>query len=229
MTCLICEASIQEHIGWRSFIHKQQESVICEECQNKFQLIQGETCKGCGRPLAKLDAAYHKEGLCFDCERWGDENFLRNQSVFEYNEFMKEVVGLWKFRGDYELIKVFSPSIKEAFNQNEVILVPIPLSEKRLYERGFNQAMAIAEQLGHPIENLLERTESEQKQSKKSREQRLHSKSPFILNQTSCQLADKHIILIDDIYTTGTTLRHAAKTLKPLHPHSIQSFTLARS
>ncbi|WP_308167083.1 phosphoribosyltransferase family protein [Bacillus sp. ISL-40] len=66
-----------------------------------------------------------------------------------------------------------------------------------------------------------------EKQSKKSRSERIHLSQVFQVNP-NVDLAGKKVILIDDIYTTGSTLRHAAKLLKVAGAASIQSLTLAR-
>src|SRR5699024_2546140 len=148
------------------------------------------------------------------------------------NDLMKEMIAKWKYRGDYELLNAFSKDIKATMNthlQNilkEYVIVPIPLSEERLHERGFNQSLAIANKLTddkHRIQDILERTHGE-KQSKKSRDQRIFRKNPFKLTK----IINKTVILVDDIYTTGTTLRHAASLLSQSGCPAVYSYTLIR-
>lgn len=104
-------------------------------------------------------------------------------------------------------------------------IVPIPLSPVRLYERGFNQSAALIHEAGFTMTELLRRTHSE-KQSKKSRFDRIHLHQVF--QPLNLNLENRKIILIDDIYTTGSTLYHAAKLLKAGGATSVCSFTLAR-
>ncbi|WP_353737005.1 phosphoribosyltransferase family protein [Bacillus sp. CMF12] len=104
-------------------------------------------------------------------------------------------------------------------------LVPIPLSSERLYERGFNQSSALIHEAGFTVTELLSRIHSE-KQSKKSRQERIHLHQVF--QPLNVDIEDKIILLIDDIYTTGSTLYHAAKVLKAGGAESISSITLAR-
>ena len=143
-----------------------------------------------------------------------------------YNDFLKEIIARYKFRGDYILAKAFSLFIKERLKDKHFdYLVPIPLSGERLYERGFNQSAALIHEAGYTAKELLQRIHSE-KQSKKSRQERIHQKQVFEL--LPADIKNKSILLIDDIYTTGSTLYHAAKVLKTGGAASIYSLTLAR-
>src|SRR5699024_5852153 len=99
-------------------------------------------------------------------------------------------------------------------------------SKERLINRGFNQSLAIAEKLARntsDIQQVLQRIHSE-KQSKKTRSQRIFGKNPFKLIKKT----NKSVILVDDIYTTGTTLRHAATLLKQGGCPAIYSYSLIR-
>jgi competence protein ComFC len=196
--------------------------------------INGEICDMCGRPFAGLEPSHRQGRLCTDCVRWQEDDewkdvLTKNRSVYMYNEFMKEVVAIWKFRGDYAMVKAFQEEFRREFYHHfdhTFLIVPIPLSAERLYERGFNQAKALAELLALPIHDILARHHLE-KQSKKSRRERLRTENVFQFSG-KMPLQDKHIVLIDDIYTTGTTLRHAAKVLLKAGAASVSSFTLAR-
>ncbi|WP_066065438.1 ComF family protein [Neobacillus soli] len=230
--CLICHDIILPAIGWRALFSIEKEHFICLVCEGKLEKIEGDTCRICSRSFRQLDEQFRDGDLCHDCFRWeGDiewQGFLeKNTSLFLYNDFLKEVIAKFKFRGDYLLAKVFTDSIRGkltqmAFDQ----LVPIPLSEERLYERGFNQAAALLAVAGFTPSEILNRIHSE-KQSKKSRSERIHVPQVFKI-LPDMNLEGQRIVLIDDIYTTGSTLRHAAKLLKEAGAASIQSLTLAR-
>ncbi|WP_319805544.1 ComF family protein [Cytobacillus firmus] len=124
------------------------------------------------------------------------------------------------------MARVFSAFIREKLKALEFdYLVPIPLSPERLYERGFNQSAALIHESGYTAIELLQRVHSE-KQSKKSRQERIHHNQVF--KPLNADIENKVILLIDDIYTTGSTLYHAAKVLKASGAASVSSFTLAR-
>ncbi len=142
---------------------------------------------------------------------------------------MQDVIAKWKYRGDYILGTAFKQDFIRSFSKRfsflkkEALLVPIPLSKERMHERGFNQAKVLAEFLPRPCEDILTRVDSE-KQSKKSREERIYTANPFNLTK----IVNKPVILVDDIYTTGTTLRHAGTILKAHGCPEVYALTLIR-
>ncbi|NRD76676.1 ComF family protein [Bacillus sp. BRMEA1] len=230
--CLICFQPIRSPIGWKSIFSMDKKLYICQDCLKKMEPITGETCKICSRKLQCLDEKFRSGDLCYDCFRWeNDENWrgllTKNHSLFLYNDFLKEVIARFKFRGDYILVKVFIEFFKKKLGELEAdIFVPIPLSKERLYECGFNQAAALLKESDLPESEILTRTHSE-KQSKKSRDDRIHLRQIFQL-KPSFPFQGKRVILIDDIYTTGSTLRQAAKLLKDAGAERVESVTIAR-
>ncbi|VEF46906.1 phosphoribosyltransferase [Bacillus freudenreichii] len=228
--CLYCDAVIQEEMTWRKFLFSAMEQKLCKKCTGKLAIITGPTCRKCSRPLAELAAGYIHEDICHDCFRWEQDSkwegvLERNVSIYQYNDFLKELMARYKYRGDYVLAKAFSQEIRDALSEASFdLVVPIPLSEERLMERGFNQATGLAVGSGFETVEALVRIHGE-KQSKKSREERIHLKQVFKVDQT---VSGKSILLMDDIYTTGSTLHHAAHALMQAGAKKVNSFTLAR-
>ncbi|TYR76042.1 ComF family protein [Rossellomorea vietnamensis] len=231
--CLDCHSEIEYHMTWNSFLFTPKERWLCGKCESQLQSITGERCRTCSRPLSLLEPHHIKEGICLDCTRWERDPqwsgvLTKNTSLLLYNEYLKSYLARFKYRGDYILAKAFSASIKEAASaMNTSLIVPIPLSPERLQERGFNQSEAIAKEAGLQTQHLLIRKHSE-KQSKKSRQERIHSETVFDLSPDQPNITNQSILLIDDIYTTGTTLRHAAQCLKQAGAKQVSSLTLAR-
>lgn len=230
--CLICHEIIRIAMGWRTLFSIEKEHLICATCEGKLEKIEGETCRICSRPFHLLAEKFRDGDICHDCFRWEEDTewqgFLeKNNALFLYNDFLKEVIAKFKFRGNYILTKVFTPFFKNRLEKLAPdLVVPIPLSEERLYERGFNQAAALLLDTGFTPSEIITRIHSE-KQSKKSRSERIYLPQVFMINQGT-DLEGKRIVLIDDIYTTGSTLRHAAKLLKGAGAANIQSLTIAR-
>lgn len=223
-TCLLCHEEMRQDLSWKSVFLKDTEKVCCDPCNAKFECITGPRCSMCSK---KLD----EDGLCYDCIRWERDStwsgcLSSNHSLFIYNDFIKEIIAKYKYRGDYAIAGAFSPYLKQQLAEMEFdCLIPIPLSDERLKERGFNQAKGLAEMAGYSYQEFLMRTHSE-KQSKKSRHERIHATQVFQVCSEDVQ--GKQILVLDDIYTTGSTLRQAAKVLKLAGAKEIKSLTLAR-
>ena len=223
--CLYCGAVSSSSFSWNTLFEK---NILCETCRAQLQPLVEPRCKKCCRMLS--EQAF--DSVCYDCIRWeNDPNWKGvldcNLSLYQYNEHLKEIIARYKYRGDYALASLFAADIKKAVSEVRVDLyVPIPLSKERLYERGFNQSEALLTMAKLPASKILTRKHSE-KQSKKSRKARLEQSDVFEVQEIE-KIKDKHILLIDDIYTTGSTIRHAAKVLKNAGAKQIISLTIAR-
>ncbi|MCT8140142.1 ComF family protein [Anaerobacillus sp. CMMVII] len=231
MYCLWCHTAFIEKVSWEYVFGRATTLPICQQCSGSFKEITGEICDKCGRTFSGVDPQYRHGQLCHDCVRWGDGGLVKNRSVFVYNSFLQEVIGRWKYRGDAELVKLFWPKLQILVKQFETIdaVVPIPLSPERLYERSFNQAQALAEGLPYPIVEAIIRPIGVTKQSKKSRQQRLHQEDRFQIGLVPASLCKgKSLLLVDDIYTTGATLYSAAAILKQHGAAAVYSITVAR-
>jgi competence protein ComFC len=232
MKCLYCGEMITPVVSWGSLFSMQVEELLCERCVEQLEPIEGECCVRCSRPFEGLAVEFRKGDLCYDCVRWEQDPewsgiLERNISLYEYNDFLREFIGRFKFRGDYILAKYFNASLNKAVKELKYdLLVPIPLSEERLYERGFNQSEALIIETGLTPTFLLKRTHTE-KQSKKSRRERIHLEDIFKFVEEG-DVVGKKVVLVDDIYTTGSTIMHAGKILKQHGASDILSITVAR-
>lgn len=225
MNCLWCDQEMIVQINWENLIPLVKLEKLCNKCQQSLEILSGEMCRKCSRKS--------EQQLCIDCNQWlkdeKEDSLISNVSVFAYNEHIQAMITKWKYRGDYVLGEAFESlffhKFKKEFSQvdKEIVIVPIPLSKERLYERGFNQAKVLADFL--PVKNIdvMTRIHSE-KQSKKTREERISTKNPFKMHKK----VNKPVILVDDIYTTGTTLRHAANLLRANGCPKVYAYTLIR-
>lgn len=216
--CLYCDDRIRGEWSWTKLISGSREQMLCGSCCGKLEKITGSVCIVCSRSLPLLDTKYIHGTICHDCVRWEQDPEWRgllanNVSIYQYNDFFKELLARFKYRGDYALAKAFGASVRKFLSKKTFdLLIPIPLSPDRLLERGFNQSKALAEEAGFQVNEVLERVHGE-KQSKKSRNERIHLQQVFTVPERA-DVSGKEILLIDDIYTTGSTIRHAALVLK---------------
>lgn len=222
MKCLICHDEWMPRMSFSMLLTLQQPDVCCLRCRSRFIRLQGNRCERCSR--------LSDQAICEDCIGWEKRKSVlkQNVSVYMYNDWMKEVMNRFKFRGDYALVEAFRSDVRRVFDEHfssDVCLVPIPLSSSRLAERGFNQAEAIASLLSVPMIFALQRIDDE-KQSKKTRRERFVGRKFFLAEGS---VAGKRIVIVDDIYTTGATVHEAAKLLYDAGAREICSFTLVRS
>lgn len=226
MHCLWCAEEIVPEMNWKSMLFLPKQQNLCKLCQNELIVLHGKRCVKCSRTSI--------DNICTDCLRWEKHFVMKdvltwNYSIFAYNERMQEIIAKWKYRGDYCLGNMFRNEFAKAFKDKfrffpkDAIVVPIPLSAERMKERGFNQAQMLADFL--PCNNypVLKRIHGE-KQAKKTRKERISTVNPFGL----IKKVNKPVILVDDIYTTGTTLRHAATLFKESGCPDVYALTLIR-
>ncbi|WP_174614280.1 ComF family protein [Virgibacillus ihumii] len=223
MNCLWCDNEIIPVINWSNLFLLPEPEKLCEPCQGKLIVLDGQRCKKCSR--------HSNQSVCDDC-RWWDKHkdpLILNYSIFQYNDLMQEMIARWKYRGDYCFAEAFHKQFRKGFQQKfsflskNAVAVPIPLSPERLMERGFNQADLLARFLPLETKEALSRVHGE-KQSKKTRHERISAVNPFRILKP----VDNPVVLIDDIYTTGTTIRHAASILKEGGCTEIYALTLVR-
>ncbi|GIN06989.1 hypothetical protein J32TS2_06450 [Shouchella clausii] len=141
----------------------------------------------------------------------------------------------YKYRGDAALAQMFASQLKQTIRREFRChsLTYVPLSADRLQERGFNQSELLLTVSGLPASSVLARVDqAAAKQSKKTRENRIKSykKNPFcVLSRKTSDIAGKDFLVVDDIYTTGTTVRQAAAILLAHGAKSVSSLTVARA
>lgn len=225
--CLWCKQTISQELRV-SFIMSFKPYVavlMCEKCRQLFSPIdQATACPGCGR-------RQKQPRLCEDCQIWQirHEPQLFNRALFPYAT-VQEYMSRYKFQGDYELRKLFQKQFQSFIlaSTSGALIVPIPISEKTIAVRKFNQVEGWLEGLSY--QRVLEAESRDGlPQSKKDKRERMQLKQPFsVRNAWEGRLKNRSICLIDDVYTTGTTLHLAADLLYSYGAKNVSSITFAR-
>lgn len=114
------------------------------------------------------------------------------------------------------------------------VIIPVPLHTGRLRQRGFNQAGLLARGLGKAVGlevdyGLLARTEWTEPQTRLKREERLHNVKGAFRVVKAGKLRGRSVLLVDDVFTTGTTLCECATVLKQVGAEEVHAITVSRS
>jgi competence protein ComFC len=183
--------------------------------------------------------------LCRACaETWWHEPPRAESghvAFFAYaNPVVRKLICAWKYDYDlsaFELLKEQAQDLLPEFKQEirklgVQAIVPLPLSERRLRERGFNQSHMLAEWLAQelelPVFEVLERAHRRGHQAERTDEERLRamSDSPFLLKIS--KPLPSTVLLVDDVWTTGATMTAAKQVLENTNKTKVFSFTLAK-
>ena len=190
----------------------QEGEILCQQCRNKVKWADQLRCDLCGKII-------YSRRLCSQCRKsTGMCDFV---SIGPMENLLREA--LHKFK--YEDLKQVSPALGEMIAGNITdrqmmpgILVPMPLHYTRLRERGYNQSALIARSLNKylnwPVVDALVRVKKTHQQMKLHREARLENVKGAFLCRYDLGKCDMPVYLVDDVMTTGATMKEAAKVLK---------------
>ena len=220
MKCLLCWQTMKTVLTFSSILLlRNDDSCLCSDCDSTFERIGEEHCPNC----MKIGLSTN----CQDCQLWCKEGIeVSHSAIFTYNHAMKDFFSRYKFDGDFLLRKVFSSFLSEELKKyKEYQFVVIPLSKERYADRGFNQVEGLVDAAGFKYLDLLDKRE-ERASSSKSRSERLTTELPFFIK--SGVSIPKKILLIDDIYTTGTTINRVKKLLEEAGAEDVKTFSLVR-
>jgi ComF family protein len=183
--------------------------------------------------------------LCFSCaEQWQHQppTLMSDRiAAFAYADpIVRKLIRAWKYDYDqsafHDLTKAVNERVdiwRQIFLQHRIeAVVPLPLSSRRWRERGFNQSQQLADWLGRecqlPVVHLLDRAHRTGHQAERSDEdrQRAMQANPFYLRPTN--QAPVSVLLVDDVWTTGSTLTAAKRVLEKSGETQVFCFTLAQ-
>lgn len=224
--CWFCSTALSRH--WLQSVWQQ----VCEPCQQNFQRIIIPGCHMCGRPKENTSL-----NPCADC--LSVEQSFMNRSVVAYSDWVKQCIWRFKYKGMERLSepigRMMAELILECFGNYPFVVSYVPLAYEKKIKRGFNQSELLAKVIGRELSAtvmpLIVRYRSTKAQSRKSRDERILSlQGAFSLNEQIDVMSLKNcpILIVDDIYTTGTTLRECIKPLVCAGFANVCSATFAR-
>lgn len=147
-------------------------------------------------------------------------------SLYTYNEAMRDYLHQFKFLQDIALAKVFGDELHHIL-KSKVNIVPIPMHPKKKVARTFAHVDELLKSARISFIDILEKND-EEVMGEKSKDERL-AMTPLFKLKPNVDIKQEVYVLIDDIYTTGTTLRHAATVLKEAGAIQVEAVTLIRA
>jgi competence protein ComFC len=144
---------------------------------------------------------------------------------------MKDYFSNYKFMGDYRLRFVFANVLADYFKKHfkNYVVIPTPLSPEHFYVRGFNQVEGLLDAAGIKYFSVLKKKDADAPQNQKTRSERLKTVQTFDVSENiPDNLANKKIVLVDDVYTTGRTMYHMKELIYNKTGIVPETFTLAR-
>lgn len=175
-----------------------------------------------------------------------EKNFEELMYIFKYEGQIRELILDYKFNEKSYMYKTFvnfllkNKKIFENIKKYDKI-IPVPISKKRYKERGYNQSLLIAKEISMQISyetnnniklelvnNCLIKTKNIIEQSKLNKEDRQHNIQGVYTLKNGSILTNKSILLLDDIYTTGSTVNECSRVLQQAKPNKIGVLVLAK-
>ncbi len=218
-----------------------------------LDFISPRQCVVCGRRLAPSERSlctvcvlhiprtnYHLEPYDNPMNRlfWGLAQVERATGYFHYephSELARLVYALkYRQRPDIgeDMGRLMARELMPSgFFEDIDVLIPVPLSRKRLRQRGYNQSemlsQGISDVTGLPVvANVLKREHFRQSQTALGRRERQENVEGVFVQKRAAQLAGRHVLLVDDICTTGATLLACIKAMKDIDNLKISVLTL---
>lgn len=190
--------------------------LICPGCVKKLSFVKEPACKKCGKEIAIGEVEF-----CFDCTRHR-RSFEYAKALINYDETARLSMSMVKYKNKREYLDFYTEAISLRYGKairrmNAQALVPVPVHPSRLRTRGFNQAgllaLGIGRQLHMPVcpEMLVRRKKTEPQKQLNAKERLANLEEAFAPGKVLQGV--KTVILVDDIYTTGSTVEACTRAL----------------
>lgn len=203
--------------------------LICPECVGKLSPVRQPVCQRCGKQVESSRIKY-----CFDCSR-RPKSFQKNFALLNYNQAARTSLAAVKYKNRREYLDFYSRALclrfgKQILRLKPDVIVPVPVHPSRLRSRGFNQAGVLAEKVGRILDipvcpEGLKRVRKTLPQKELDPSQRLRNLTgafgPGLLPEKAAV-----VLLVDDIYTTGSTMEACARVLKSMGAERVYGLTV---
>ena len=207
----------------------EKEKFICSNCSRSLIFLE-EICPICGAPKT--------EGKCRVCET-NEFLFDKARSAFMFNKAVQNMIHEFKYNEITRIAKFFGRLSQEYIKKFQPFdhidyIVPVPLHKVKKRDRGFNQSEYITREISKNMNwkhlpNLIKRKRFTETQTKLNKDQRRKNVSLAFKINPKYNIKGKNILLVDDVFTTGSTANSIATALKKKQVNKVYVFTIARA
>lgn len=202
---------------------------ICSVCRKQITKISGTYCLKCGKPIRHTEEEY-----CYDCKK-NKHVFCGGRALWVHKSPVSDAIYALKYQNRRIYGEIFGKELAKQYEsylkkRQISLIIPIPLHKRKLRKRGYNQAAIIAQRLGAetgiPVDDRILRRVRETLPQKNlnDKERRKNIRNAF---EAAGPVNAENIVLIDDIYTTGSTLDEAARTLRRAGAQNVWFLTIS--
>ena len=206
------------------------DDYLCAQCIEEIDLIEPPYCRKCGIPC--------ESHFCRDC-REREFAFEFSCSAGAFDGVLREAIFALKYQARIVMADPLADLMVRCFPQTHLakavdVVVPIPIHHSRFVERGFNQAEELARRfckrvsLPLEVDALYKPGNTAHQVSLPRRKRMVNMKGAFAVKNANA-LTGKRVLLIDDVFTTGSTLDEAARILKANGAAQVYAYTLAKA
>ena len=213
-----------------SFINYALNLIYPNVCGICGRLCKDDLCKKCEIKLNRIAK--------FKVNKYLDKSFRKHLYVFKYEGIIKEKLTDFKFNEKSYVYKSFvNFALKNKkfcrFLKSYDIIIPVPIHRNRKIIRGYNQSGLIARKIASSCNilyknNILIKKINNKPQSTKNKEERIQNVIGAYSVRNTQEILNKKVLILDDIYTTGSTLNECAKILKENGAKCADVITIAK-
>lgn len=201
---------------------------VCGICD---KICNEDICKKCELKLKELSK--------IKVDTYKNRHFKKHLYIFKYEGIIKQRLIKYKFNEKIYIYKAFVNFMLKnkkvcRFLKNYDIIIPVPIHKNRKLERGYNQSALLAKKIAnnfkslHYIDDVLLKKVDNKPQSTKNKTDRQKDVIGVYYLRNEYKINNKKILLLDDIYTTGSTVNECCKILKQAKPKWLDVITIAK-
>ncbi len=203
---------------------------LCAECKEKIILVEAPYCRKCGLPCES-----------FHCEPCREREFAFECacSVGLFEGVLREAIHALKYDLRIAMAEPLAELMARSFPETRLgakvdLVIPVPIHRKRMVERGFNQSAELSrifcKRVSVPLElGVLYKSRETRHQVDLPHDLRVTNVAGAFSVRNAEKVMGRKVLLIDDVFTTGSTLNEAAKTLRSAGAGTVYGYTVARS